>query len=90
MGLTSEMRLHALQRMNELSTTLEVHRTFLRQQRALDLTPRPEKMLHPAPRVLRISAKITSTILARRETRRGLCESDIDNTALVHAALDVV
>lgn len=84
------MRLHALQRVDELATALEVHRSLLRQQRALNLTPGPEKVLHPAPRLCRVGAEIASTVLARRETRRGLCESDIDNTSLVHAALDVV
>ena len=84
------MRLHALQRMNELSTALEVHRSLLRQQGALNLTPRPEQVLHPAPRVLRISAKVASAVLARSKARRGLCESDVDDTALVHTALDVV
>jgi len=90
MRLTSEMRLHALQRVNELSTALEVHGSLLRQESSLNLTPRPEKVLHPAPRVLRIGAKVASTILASRETRRSLCESDVDDAALVHAALDVV
>jgi hypothetical protein len=84
------MRLHALQRMDELSTTLEVHRSLLRQQRALNLTPRPEKVLHPAPRLRKISTKVAGTVLAHRETRRSLCESNVDDTALVHAALDVI
>lgn len=88
--LTSEMRLHALQRMDELSTALEVHGSLLRQQGALNLTPRPEQVLHPAPRILGIGAKVASTVLARSKARRGLCESDVDDTALVHAALDVV
>lgn len=84
------MWLHALQRVNELSTALEVHGSLLRQERSLDLTPGPEQMLHPTPRVRRISAKVASTVLASRKTRSSLCESDIDNTALVHAALNVV
>jgi hypothetical protein len=90
MRLTSEMRLHALQSVNELSTALEVHGSLLRQERSLNLTPRPEQVLHPTPRVRGIGAKVASTVLASRETRRSLCESDINNTALVHAALDVI
>jgi hypothetical protein len=88
--LTSEMRLHALQRMNELAATLEVHRSLLRQHRALDLTSRPEKVLHPAPRLRRVGAKVAGTVLARGKPRRSLCESDIDNSALVRTALDMV
>lgn len=84
------MWLHALQRVNELSAALEVHRSLLRQERSLNSTPRPEQVLHPTPRVRGISTKVASTVLASRETGRNLCESDIDNTALVHAALDVV
>lgn len=88
--LTSEMRLHALQRMNELATTLEINRSLLCEERSLDLAPGPEEVLHPAPRLRGISAKVAGTVLARSKARRGLCESDVNNAALVHAALDVV
>lgn len=84
------MWLHALQCVNELSTALEVHRSLLRQERSLDRTPGPEKVLHSTPRVRGIGTKVASTVLSGRETRRSLRESDIDNTALVHAALDMV
>ena len=76
--------------MNKHSPALEINRTLLRDERTLNLTPRPEQVLHAAPRSLRVCTKVAGTVLARRETRRGLCESDIDNTSLVHAALDVV
>ena len=88
--LTGKVWLHALQSVNELSTALEVHGSLLRQEGSLNRTPRPEQVLHPAPRVLRIGAKVASTVLASRETRRGLCEGDVDDAALVHAALNVV
>ena len=88
--LTGKVWLHALQSVNELSTALEVHRSLLRQEGPLNRAPRPEQVLHPAPRVLRIGAKVAGTVLASRETRRGLCEGDVDDAALVHAALNVV
>ena len=76
--------------MNKHSPALEINRTLLRDERTLNLTPRPEQVLHAAPRRLRVSTKVASTILARRETRRSLRESNINNTALVHTALDPV
>jgi hypothetical protein len=84
------VRLHALQSVHKHSPALEINRSLLRDQRALNLTPRPEQVLHATPRRLGISAKVASTIPPRRETRRGLSERDIDNTALVHTALDPV
>lgn len=88
--LTSKVRLHALQSVHKHSPALEINGSLLRDQRTLNLTPRPEKMLHAAPRRLGISAEIARTIPARRETRRGLRERNINNTALVHTALDLV
>ena len=84
------MRLHALQSMNKHSPALEINRTLLRDERTLNLTPRPEQVLHAAPRRLRVCTKVAGTVLSRRETRRGLRESNIDDTALVHTALDPV
>ena len=84
------MRLHALQSVDEHSPALEIDRTLLRDQRTLNLTSGPEQVLHAAPRLLRVGTKVGGAILARRETRRGLRESDVDDTALVHTALDLV
>ena len=76
--------------MNKHSPALEINRTLLRDERTLNLTPRPEQVLHAAPRRLRVCTKVAGTVLSRRETRRGLRESNIDDTALVHTALDPV
>jgi hypothetical protein len=76
--------------MHKHAPALEIHRPLLRDQRTLNLTPRPKQMLHATPRRLRIRAKIASPIPPRRETRRSLRERNIHNTALVHTALDPV
>jgi hypothetical protein len=84
------VRLHALQSVHKHSPALEVNRTLLRDQRTLNLTPGPEQVLHAAPRRLGVGAEVAGAVPARRETRRGLGESDVDDTALVHTALDPV
>jgi hypothetical protein len=84
------VRLHALQGVHKHSPALEINRSLLRDQRTLNLTPGPEQVLHAAPRCLRVGAEVAGTVLARRETGRGLRESYVDNTALVHTALDLV
>jgi hypothetical protein len=76
--------------MHKHAPALEIHRPLLRDQRTLNLTPRPKQMLHATPRRPRIRAKIASPIPPRRETRRSLRERNIHNTALVHTALDPV
>lgn len=84
------MRLHALQSVHEHSPTLEINRSLLRDQRTHNLASRPEQVLHAAPRLLRVGAKVAGAVLARRETRCGLGEGDVHDTALVHTALDLV
>ena len=84
------MRLHALQGVHKHSPALEINRTLLREQRTLNLTPGPKQVLHAAPRRLGVGAEVAGAVLARRETRRGLRESDVNNTALVHTTLDLV
>lgn len=89
-ALTSEMRLHALQRMHEHSPALEIHRSLLRHELTLNLTPGPEEVLHPAPRGLGVGSEIARAVLAHGEAGRGLRELDVDDAALVDAAADVV
>lgn len=76
--------------MDEHSPARKVHGSLLRDKRTRNLAPRPEKVLHAAPGVLRVGTKIARAVLAHRKPGRGLRESDVDDTALVHTALDVV
>lgn len=74
--------------MYKYSRSFEVHRSTLRQDMSLNLTSRPELMIHPTPRLLRIFTKSTRPILAHHVPRRNLRELQVDNALLVHGGLD--
>ena len=84
------MRLHALQRPNIKSQSLEIHRPGLREHMALYPASRPELMEHPSPRILGIGAEVTRPILPHNKPRRYLCEFQVHDAGLVDVGFDGV
>jgi hypothetical protein len=82
------MRLHTLQGMNEYPLAFEVHWPAGRQYLTLDLASGPEPMYHPSPRVLRVCAKVCSSIFAHDETRTRLRELQVHDELLIGRRLD--
>lgn len=69
---------------------LKIHRTLLRQKLPLHATTRPELMIHLAPRILGIGAKIRRPVLATHHRRRVLVELEIDDRLRVDGRFDAV
>ena len=84
------MRLHALQSATKEAQPIETHRALLRQNVALDLTPRPELVIHAAPRLLRVGAEIRVPVFPDHEARRHLRELEIHDLGLVDGGFDGV
>lgn len=78
------MRLHALDRMNEHASTPKVNNVFLGLDGSLDCATGPEGVVHRAPRVLGICAKVCCSILTDDETRSGPGEGQIHHAVLVY------
>lgn len=82
--------LHALKRMDEHSPTREVKGLFLSLDGSLHGTPGPERMVHRAPRVLRVSAKIRGPIFTDHQTWRRPGEGQLHQTIVVNGGFDGV
>lgn len=78
------VRLHALDRMNEHAPTPEVKGVFLGLDGALDCATGPEGVVHRAPRVLSIRAKVTRSVLTDDETRSGPGEGQVHHAVFAH------
>ena len=76
--------------MNEQPLSLEVHRPLLREHLPLNPTQRPKLMIHLAPRVRGIRAKVRRPILATDKRGRLLREGQIHDGLGVDGRLDVV
>lgn len=86
--LTCEVWLHALKRVDEQALALEVNRSVLGHDAALNLTSRPELVVQPSPWMCRISSKCACPILAHHEAWRDLSELQVHIRTLVRSRLD--
>ena len=80
---TSEMRLHALQRVNEDPRALEVNWPAWRQDLTLHIASWPDLVDHTAPVLLWIGAEVTRPVLSNHETRTRLLELQVHNVLRV-------
>ena len=87
---TGVMRLHALQRMDENSSPVEVDFSRRRDHLALDLAPRPERVPHLSPWSSGIRPESACTILTHNETRSDACDLEVDGILGVGHRLDCV
>lgn len=82
--------LHALKRMDEHAPTREVKGLFLGFDGPLHGTPGPECMVHRAPWVLGVGAKIRGSIFTDHQTRRRPGEGQLHQTIVVDGGFDGV
>lgn len=76
--------------MNSHSLALEVNRSVLCHDIALNLTPRPEKVLHVSPWLRWVRPKCARAVLASPKAGCGQRELDIDERLFVGGGLDGV
>lgn len=84
------MGLHALDRMDEHTPTLEVERLFLGLDGSFHTTARPECMVHRTPRVLGVCAKVGSTILTDDEARGTPGEGQVHKAVLADSRFNSI
>ena len=88
--LTSVMGLHALDRMDEHTPTLEVKRLFLGLDGSFHTAARPECMMHRTPGVLGVCAKVGSAILTDDEARGTPREGQVHKAVLVDSRFNSI
>jgi hypothetical protein len=84
------VRLHALQGVDEHSTTLHINLTALCDNTALNGAPWPEGMPHLTPWIGRVCAERTSAVGAHLESRCSLGYLYIDDTVLIGSPLETI
>lgn len=84
------MRLHSLQGVAEHSSAIDLDFAFPGDNRAINGAPRPEVVVHAAPRLLGICAIVAGTVPSTLEAWRSSGELDVDQTAVVDGSLDCV
>lgn len=84
------VRLHSLQSGDKHTAAGQVISVFLGGDGTLDGTSGPEAVVHRAPRVLGVSAKVGSTILANGEARGFASELEVNDAVRVDGRLDGV
>lgn len=84
------VRLHALQRMTQHASPLEIVRQLRGGDRAADRAARPEAMAHFAPGTRGIGAVIAGAVHAGLEAGRGAREGEGDEASGVDGGFDGV
>lgn len=84
------MWLHALNGMDEQSQSLEVNRSVLGDDAALDPTSWPELVVHFSPWMRRIRSERTGSVLAHHEAWCYLSELEIHVRILARRRLDLI
>jgi len=87
---SSVVGFHALQSVDEETTTSKIDGTLLGDDAALDLAPGPEGVPHLAPRGFGIGTKGAGTVLTNDKAGSGAREGQVNNGAGVGAGFDVV
>lgn len=82
-GLTSMVRFHPLQCVNEKSSAREVHFSIFCYDAPFNFTSWPESMSHRSPRMLRICTKIAFAILPNMEPRSRADYVHVDDASFV-------
>lgn len=88
--LTSVVWFHALQRMHEERSPLEIDIAVFRDDNALGGTSRPECMSQRSPWILRVCTKVALPILADLKPRGSSRYRKVDYASIVRCRLDRV
>jgi len=84
------MRFHALEGMDENTSSIELDFSVLCHEAAFYLAKRPECMQHRTPWILRVCAKSGRAILSCHEARGIPCELQVHNALEVYIRVNSV
>lgn len=88
--LTGVVWLHSLQSMTEHAPAINLDLALLGDNRALDVAPGPEVVVHATPWLFGVCAVVACSIFSALEARSSSGELHIDQTAVVDCSLDGV